>query len=348
MSWWCAANVPFYLTDLVAHPVRGFAPRGWDQSPHWSILKLDRVKVLMWSATAINLAGVDLIADHQDEDSSASTRNALALLRNDGRPMLARFGDALGELMLFPPAGRWNPLRSMRDGVFRVRMGDQTIWQAPDPAGPRRASKRALDTFDRANGNIDGSTSSDGQFTWTEVTGTGWTVVSNQASHTGDTSVNAQVLSSLVFETDDLDVTMDVITMTRPGGDHEIAAHVRGTSGTTGYEATFTQGAASTDALIYDMVDAVTLSTVSIATNLGALRFTCDGSVLQNFKDGVKLSEVTDTTSAGTNRCGFLSYQNNAGSVQVIDNWVGQDLGFSTLGKRISNFMGQPMLRGPM
>lgn len=262
--------------------------------------------------------------------------------------MLARFGDALGELMLFPPAGRWNPLRSMRDGVFRVRMGDQTIWQAPDPAGPRRASKRALDTFDRANGNIDGSTSSDGQFTWTEVTGTGWTVVSNQASHTGDTSVNAQVLSSLVFETDDLDVTMDVITMTRPGGDHEIAAHVRGTSGTTGYEATFTQGAASTDALIYDMVDAVTLSTVSIATNLGALRFTCDGSVLQNFKDGVKLSEVTDTTSAGTNRCGFLSYQNNAGSVQVIDNWVGQDLGFSTLGKRISNFMGQPMLRGPM
>jgi len=330
--------MPFYLTDLVARPSGppgGKVPRGFDQSSHWSILKLDAKvigdRVLMWSADPISGAGIVQIADDASESIVLSVRVALANVRGDGRQIPDRFGDVLGELMMFPAGGRWNALRSMTDGVYRVKMGPHLIWSAPDPAGPRKASKQAQDNFNRADGNLDGSTSSDGQFTWTETSNTSLTVTSNMARST-NTDTNATAQASFVLDTDDMDVQMEVVTQTRISTASSVDAVARGTGvegvGGGGYTGYLFDNNGTLLGGIYDKPNSISLAQASVAAVTGTLKFTVNGSSLEVFRNGSSITSVTDTQYTGVNKGGLGTYASGVSDVQEIDNFLIQDVGF--------------------
>ena len=330
--------MPYYLTDLVnTGPPTRFKPRGFDLSSHWSILALDRVKVVMWSVDPISLPGVDLVADDKDETTGAGGRAALATLRGDGRTIPTRFGNAIGELLMFPPSARWPALRSMTDGVFRVKMGSQLLWTAVDPAGPRKRSKRAVDSFNRANGNLNASTSSDGQFTWTETVGTAWAINTNRARRDGsaDLGQGDVAQSSFVLDTDDMDVQFDFVTGTKGAATSINAGAVARGNGIFadplgGYLGLIQDdgGGTFSDA-IWDVETSTQLAGGSSSDPVGtALKFTVNGSLLEVFRNGVSQVSVTDTNTVGVNKGGIYSYAENAGDIIEIDNFLIQDVGF--------------------
>src|SRR5882672_5216602 len=110
--------MPLYITDLVANPnpALGRLPRGWDMTPAWSILKLDKVKIVLWAADAIVAPGITLIGLDGAESIGVATRIALANLAGDGRTIKPTLGEAVGDLLVNPPASRWPAIRSMKDG----------------------------------------------------------------------------------------------------------------------------------------------------------------------------------------------------------------------------------------
>ena len=330
------ATGAFYITDLVdtGTPWR-FKPRGWDQSSHWSILKLDKVKVLMWSSDPISITGVNKIGEFSGEGISQVAASGLSALRNDAYPIATTLGETLFNLLMVPPDARWPALRSMRDGVFRVKMGNQLVWSVPDPLGPRGASKQAQDNFNRADANLDGSTSSDGQFTWTETAGTGWTVASNQATSSvvGAVLTSAQAVFDL--DTDDMDVLVDVITNTSTGGADFTSPGVfaRGNGASFGGAgAGFAASLRNTNEVftgqLYDLTDNVELSIASMAGGTGAVKFTVDGSNLEMFRNGVSVTTATDTSHVGVVRGGMHSYIDATTGTVTVDNFLIQDVGF--------------------
>src|SRR5258706_8522313 len=98
-------TMPYYVTDLIANPnpALGLLPRGWDKTSAWSILKLDKVKIVLWASDAIVAAGITLIGLDGTELIGAAARTALANLAGDGRTIKPTLGEAIGDLLVNPP-----------------------------------------------------------------------------------------------------------------------------------------------------------------------------------------------------------------------------------------------------
>lgn len=326
--------MPFYLTTLVNAPKAGetkrLKPLGWEQTSAYSVLKLDLVKVIVWSKDDINLPGVTLVADDKDETIGAAVRTAVGNLRGDSRQLPNRFGDVLGELLRFPPNARWNALRSMNDGVFRVKMGLDTIWSAPDPLGARRHSKQAVDTFDRSNRDLNGDTSSDGKFTWADVVGGGWSITSNRASVATGGSGRHSIQSSFVLDTDDMEIFYELISSTlitvgvAGRGDGEF--HAGG-----GYTGEFDNRSSPNTGTIYDLQDGAEVSHADVGSVTGSIRLLLNGSVQELYQDGTLLTSGSDATQSGVNRASLYSYSIDASAVASLDNFILQDIGFTNV-----------------
>ena len=323
--------MPYYLTDLVDTGLFRFKPRGWNLSPNWSILKLDKAKVVMWSETPIALPGVFLLANDANARINAAIKAEFASIRGDGETIQDRFGDALADLVMRPPDARWKPLRSSRDGIYRLRMGTQLVWSALDPAGPRRASKQAVDNFNRGAANLNGSTSSDSQFTWTETRGTAWTGNGTQATITGVDDMNS-AQTSFVLDTDDMDVQMDVVTLSGAAGVW-VGAISRGNGNAfggagAGYIGIFENNPDNFGTL-YDLEASTSIAQAAINEAAGTiLKMTVNGSSFELFQDGVSKVTGTDTSWTGVNRAGIVFGPNDIGDVGTIDNFLMQDVGF--------------------
>ena len=98
-----------------------------------------------------------------------------------------RWQEIVEELLVAPPANGWRPLRPTQNGFLEIHLGGLFSRWRPGSVGAQ-----VNDTFNRADGNLNGSTTSDAQATWTEYLGTLWTVTTNRAQVEGATAGAAE------------------------------------------------------------------------------------------------------------------------------------------------------------
>ena len=336
--------MPYYLTTLVVGPNgRTRNPKGWDQTTNYALLKCDTTFVVVWSLDPLSGPGITLIADDAEELTTAATKIALRNWRGDAVVIPNRFMDAIGQLMLLPPGGRWPTIKSTRQGIYRVQLGPNLLYEELDPLGPRKASASAFDNFNRS-GDVNASVSPDGKITWTEaITGSGTaTITSNQVafgSSAASDSVNAW--TSYALDTTDHFAQIDAVSLTRSAGSNtNIACTVRAVNATAvGYQCAYIATGAGTYSLeIYDVTDDIALTTTTgIAAPPATIKVTANGSALEIFRNNTSISRTTDTTSTVGKQSSFSFYTDTGGSSGVADNFLMQDLGYINVQQPIAS-----------
>jgi len=199
-------------------------------------------------------------------------------------------------------------------------------------------AKAWADNFNRANGNLAGSTLSGGGATWTEVSGTGWQILSNRASTGTLPDGAAQVaLVDTDADSDDLYVQVTKATFTRPGSS-SLAIRLY-----LGCNATLTQGYLMRWAYepgflefyirdLYNVANVVYNNSVDLSS-ASVIKFQRVGNVFDVLADGVSvMTPVSDTGSpsgAGNRRVGFGASWDAIGAsppaVVEFDDFLGGD-----------------------
>ena len=329
-----------YLAPYVGTGVVGLAkgkfvqdpwrPRGSEQ-PGWAAIDL-RPGGVGLSGFALMSVPVrdDTIGEYLGGDvteKSFATKNALesklgiVLQEIVTKQMLA-------ELLLVhgkDDGTRWKNLRVHRDGMYRLWLGGKTpLWVGKTLSG----GASAVDTFNRADANLDGSTSSDGQFTWSETQGTGWTIATNalwlpassgicaaraqfdlasddhysQADVTGLNGIlNAQVGPTCRHSTSAVTYYLHRVIVTGSLNEHALTKVIAGSFTDLGTDAT-------------DFAVGEILKCEADASSITAYR---NGSVL--------IGPVTDTAITGNLRCGVWGNA-EAGDAVTLDNFEAGDL----------------------
>lgn len=213
--------MPYALVPMVANVgtvLAGNHPLSLDFGGN--AIQISDTLALGWTPSDIPDGRVQTICDDKLDTMLPARRALLGNLLTD-RTLTAtdRFNDIVGNMYKTPPAGAaWGALRPhMGRGQLEVLLGPGNflgagpsnpglLWsQVADVRGPH--SQATTDTFNRANGNVSGSTSSDGLFTWTLVKGASARIQisSNQAVTTrAGTDVDIVLLSSLSMDTADV------------------------------------------------------------------------------------------------------------------------------------------------
>ena len=339
--------MPFYAGPLVrpqAFPngrARGRRPFGYDQSAHNFIVLDPGDKTqpesglcLAWFADDLTDRRVEKVADGKDEPMAAASRAALSA-KLGGR---AFKGDPFNQQIL----------ALLKTKGLRPKVnGDLNIWLGPEGRGQNRFafekhaqtkhSKAWADTFNRADGAIDGSTGSGGGFTWDDLGTTTFNVVSNQAvlSHTG-TGTDGAMFVDTDTDTDDHygQVTM---AMTIPGANYEFGAQVwvGGQSSATDsghrFEC-FSSDLFADGRFLKAMFADVELDSDTVETTSGVMYVSIDGSDVTAKVDGVTVlgpvSSVTEPTGAGNRRIRLVAeIAGDSGTyVWTLDNFLGGDI----------------------
>lgn len=323
--------MPYYLTSLVAAN-RGRSPAGWDSQGGANWILLDSDEALLWLPSAIVDARLARLGDDADETLAAATRTRLNQLTAD---RTYRGSDTLGDtivgLLRNAPTGRWGVLRPSK-----VRQRYE-VWLGP--GGPGRnllysefavagpSSKVFNDTFDRANGNLTGTTSSDGKFAWLDVDvgGNSWDILTNQASATTSDGFRT-CRANADLDTDD-HYSQGAITCTY-GNNAAIGFLVRFVStASAGYGGEIGNiGGNFRRTYRYD-TDANVASDTNAPATTGTLRIECDGSSITAKLNGTTfLGPTTNTAFAGQLRTGISAYSNETGNTLIIDNFEAGDL----------------------
>lgn len=234
------------------------------------------------------------------------------------------FHRVCGELMMTPPANAWKALRPTHRGLYEVWLGGRLMWSQPRLAG----GSSIADTFNRVDANLDGSTSSDGQFTWAESEGTGWSIVTNRAELAANQDQDA-ARAQADLATDDHYSELAVVSL-GAGGNIQGGPTCRH----------------STTALTYYLHRAILTTTlndhrltknvIGTLTDLGTdatdfaanevLRVTANGSTITAVRDGVTLLTSTDTSIVGNLRCGLWGFTTGAGLLVQLDSFAAADL----------------------
>ena len=207
--------------------------------------------------------------------------------------------------------------------------------------GRRRGphSQDIQDTFNRANSQINGSTSSDAQFTWSLAQGAAnrWNIVSNEAvsSRTGS-DIFTVGLPSVAMDTVDHYGQWDLVGLNFATGSYlscEIALRIRygtGAAGDEGYAFACTRGSASSSVgsrLVYDWSDGTPLDSDSTLVTSGLIYFEANGSTGVAKIAGVTIFTVSLTFNTYTSVCPCTYVSGNNSATVVADNFRAADLG---------------------
>lgn len=336
--------MPAYLCDLVpASSGRGRDPAGRDlaSGANWIYFReMDRA--LLWSDVALSHPQAQLIADAPDDQLSSDTRTSLGVFAKDRTFALgSTLRNALVELLTAPASEKqWG--KTLGNKITRSR----NIWFGPggpgknllytEPFVPARSSKSVEDLFTRT-GNLAGSTTTDGQTTWTEPQGTLLTCVSTQVQITAPDASLYFCVGRLALAMDTIDQAAEFLigTYSRVGGDLNLGSVVRGNTldgaaGDEGYG--FEVGIASGGAglrRVYDFFTDANLGSDATTTTSGAGRLEASGSDVVSKVDGsIVLGPFTDASPYNTfKQVGIAMFSSGgSGNVAGIERFVGEDL----------------------
>lgn len=316
--------MPYYLAPLVK-AARGFEPQGADSQAerNWILL---HDKAILWTRDPV--PGITKLAEDAEEIISAATILGLSNLRGDGKiPEIKSIADSIADLLTDPPP-RWKGLRpSKKNSRFEVWLGPNgLLWSRPVES--RKNSQTFNDTFNRANANLGGSTSSDGLFTWLEVDGTAWTIVSNTARCDGNVNFNT-ARANADLDTDDHYSQALISTFTRDTGTFLTpGVLVRWTGATSGYGFEVgIYGGNNSVRRTYQYNDDANIASDTTTTTSGTIRIEADGSSVTGKVNGVTaLGPSTDTTHTGQLRTGISNYSTGTGNVMAFDDFQAGDL----------------------
>lgn len=322
--------MPFYRSPLVS-VTRGRSPIGWDvPGANWMLLG---DVALLWAPTAVTDAGVNQLSIDPDEVLGAAAQNRLATLCGDGRVFTGMtLRQAVINVLRVPPVdGRWGALRPSK---IRRRLeiwlgpgvtAGQPLFSEPAVIGP--SSKTFVDTFDRADANLNGSTSSDALFTWAEVDGTLWTITSNQAHIPSASSTFATAQAAADLDTDDHYCEFTISDWTRVSTQTLFLGPAVRFSGGVGYVLDIGNQAGSPLRRIYRYDNDATLVSDVTNTESGTFRIEVDGSSLTGKLNGATiLGPTTNTQFTGQLRAGITAFIDGVGSSGKIDNFEAGDL----------------------
>lgn len=332
--------MPYFISDsMMPDPCgRGFRPAGSDvEGANW--VYLDGGKSVVWLPSSSIGRSLSLVAEDKQEVLSRSSRTAFDAVTQDREAKPVSFADALADMFMVPPVGRWNTLRPSKSRKqFEIYLGPgapgkNILWSTP--ATVSHASVSWVDTFNRADSNLNGSTSSDSNFAWVEVQGTEWEVLSNQAQcvDIADGTFNVACLDR-DMDTDDNYAQYEIATYSRLTNTyltHGIA--LRGTAfgaGDDGYGAEW--GYSDVNVLfnrIYNYETDANLATgITADPSSGKFRFECDGSTLQARWNDVITMSLTNTAFTGLKRSGITCFSTGVVTPNdlAIDNFITGDL----------------------
>lgn len=335
--------MPYYIAPIIAGPTRRRAtriPAGSDSQAGANWIVLSKDLALLWLPSAIVDARLTKLADGNSERLAAATRTALTALSDD-RPYRAadNFDATIFGLLRNAPAGKW---ASLRPSFVRQRY---EVWLGPggpgrnllgsEPAVLAPHSKTYVDTFNRSDGALDGSTSSDGLFVWDETQGAAPAsiqIASNQASLSlaGATNVWIVIRANADCDTDDDYCQVDLKTFTRNSGHLAVGVGVRGDGwggGGDGYyfEVGNNNGTAYRDLRKFD--DDTSLGSDSTSTTSGILRIEADGSsITAKVAGSTVIGPVTNTSFAGLKKTALTWYSSDANNALIVDDAEAGDL----------------------
>lgn len=306
-------------------PRRGRRPFGYDQSEHNFVVLDPGDKTqplsglaLAWFESDITDARVEKVADGKDEPMAALAR--------------AKLGARLGRTFRGDPFNA-QIVALLKERGLRPRMnGDLTVWLGPGGRGANvfayerhpatKHSKAWVDTFNRSNGALNGSTLSGGGATWVSAT---WAISSNTAVLSG---VSAEDFGYLDTDADTDDMYGQVEISVNDNGDYaECGISVNLASDqSSGYIAHCNTGGR----LLYAISSDTDLGSDAVTTTTGTLKIVRDGSDVEQFVNGVSVlgptTDVGEASGAGKRRAGFFAFTVLAGASVTLDNFRGGDI----------------------
>lgn len=234
------------------------------------------------------------------------------------------------EILVSPDAHPWRLLPTF-DGFHEIYLGGRLLsrW--------RQGSVGAAisDTFNRADGNLDGSTSSDGQFTWTEWAGTLFTVTTNRAQVvlSGVSDNHGRAEFDMASDAYSVQATLALFPVLVGAGSAQLGVVGQkdtsttqtfyrweaGRSATDGYRELGRYNAGAETSLGVDM-------TVMAAGDI--IKLIINGSTIKGQQNGADVFSVTDASPLSGNRRTGLScnLDNTGGATYAFDDFSAADL----------------------
>jgi len=248
------------------------------------------------------------------------TRLALSNLYDFSFP---NFNELVATLLLSPPPGAWRRVRSrVLTQIWLGPATDKLLFSQPVVAG----GVTLTESFNKANNGLGPDLS------WSQVGGTGWVVLTNQAHMTEN-------LQAIILARADSDLATDdhyaqaQLTLTATVNYCIAGPIVRkdATATMTYYVVRLFQGAASQYDLYKSVAGTLTAlgsaDTTTTYTAGATIKISADGSTISAYKNGVALSmsPQTDTAIAGNLRTGLYGYT-ESGSLIDADVFQAEDV----------------------
>lgn len=302
------------------------------------LARFQRSQGFIWTANQISESGVITLGQDPNEVLGSGVRGALPD-RLAGLSFAA--GTTLAQAMRLiatqPPRdgdGRaaWKPLVPSKDGRLRLRLGPTEILnERVASRGPN--SKDIQDTFNRANGNLNGSTSSDGLFTWSLVSGVSaqTQINSNQLRLTRSGADNfAVALASLSLDTLDHYAQAELVSLTFGADFVSADLGVRSDGLTEGYGLSVAQDGGGTGSRqVYDVSDGSPIFSDTVLTTSGTAKIEVDGSAITVTIGGAEIAALSGTDTqwdslTGVTVGGLVATSDS--NIAVVDNFRAADL----------------------
>lgn len=245
---------------------------------------------------------------------------------------------------------RWKPLIAGRDGQYHIYLGKVSAWQQTawlwdkwhihDNGLVADASNFILGlaeptlawaTSISENWDCADNAALTCQLTWTEVTGTDWTITSNQAKKTTTATGRARADSSLA--TADFKVTVTIADLTATGTGRGICGPMGrkdNTSTATNYVfAANNQGSSSDHEMSKNISGTLTVidNNTQDQVDGDVLDLVMNGSSISGYRNGTLLmGPYTDTSITSNTYGGIYSFGSVSTLSCQLDNWSAVDL----------------------
>lgn len=335
--------MPYYLAPEIGSGTRldPFRPVGIEQDG-WSAIRLKDAdggaRRLLYLPVHNTDNRLRQIADGKNDTLTGGVRNRLISDLKLTSLAATRFDQAMAEIMLNPPTGAlWRIRPSRRTGEYSIFLGpksDRLLWRQAAIGG----GVSIADTFNRTNGDLDGSTSSDGLFTWDEFQGSGLSISSNQVLVADDNNDN-YARAQLDMGTDDhyAQIELAAFTMTEGVGNGiDGGVIVR-----KGSPATFTcyagYGSKHSVSGVGDVneyrVTEITAGSFAVLASdtqdpavSDVVKLEVDGSDLRLYVNTIEIITTSDGSITGNLRTGLASWSSTASNVLILDNFAAADV----------------------
>lgn len=327
--------MPIYLSEYIGSgtTLDRFRPRGSDQ-PGWSAIDLRADGGATLDGNGLKYCLLHLpvadsdprlykLADVKGENLTLTIRAGMAA-RLNATINYTRFDDVVADLLLRPPANAWKALKDQPTKPLAIHLGGLL---SPSPALRSLAAQRYEETW--STGDSASLTSS---LTWTEFTGTDFTLTSNRARVAGNVG-SCEARADAAMDTDDMLVSMTITTFTRVSANIVLGVIGRKDTSTTRtfYLFSVQDNVGDSYHILAKWVSAAetqlaTGSTPDYAANQ-QLAMSMDGSTILGKRNSAELlGPVTDTAITGNVYAGMRAYCDGASNVVEGDNWFAHDL----------------------